>query len=205
MIYCGSIVSLITKTLANRILRTSPSAKWITNTERRELKTFSNEPIKVPGHLEATVSSNTWTCKDARLTIVEDDHKITIGRDLFNSLGLSIVQQQQQETGKCVNNNNNSTCNIKETIASQFLHLVSRIGLSKTHVAKWKFNQKFTAKHQKGRRVPINLQPRVTAELERLQNEGHIENLFSCSDEYFLSSIVITVKKDQSIKLALDS
>ena len=77
--------------------------------------------------------------------------------------------------------------------------------MSKTHVAESKFQQKFTAKHQKGRRVPINLQPRVSEELERLQTEGHIEKLSSCSDKHFISPIVITVKKDQSLNLALDS
>ena len=45
----------------------------------------------------------------------------------------------------------------------------------------------------------------MSEELERLQTEGHIEKLSSCSDEHFISPIVITVKKDQSIKLALDS
>ena len=98
----------------------------------------------------------------------------TIGRDLFATLGPTVVQQQS-ETGKCVYNINNSVCKIKETIATQVPHVVSRIGLSKTHVAKSKFHQKFTAKHQKGRRVPINLQPIVSEELERLQTEGHIE------------------------------
>ena len=116
-----------------------------------------------------------------------------------------MVQQHQSETGKCVNNINYLECKIKETIAAHFPHLVSTIGLSKTHVAKSKYHQKFTAKHQRGRRVPINLQPRVAAELERLQNEGHIEKLSSCPDEHFISTIVITVKKDQSIKLVLDS
>ena len=77
--------------------------------------------------------------------------------------------------------------------------------MSRTNVAKSKFHQKFTAKHQKYRRVSINLQPRLSAELERLQTEGHIEKLSSCSDEHFISPIVITVKKDQSKKLALDS
>ena len=138
------------------------------------------------------------------LTVVDDGHKNIIGRDLFTTLGLAVVQQQP-EIGKCVYNINNSRCKIKNSIATQFPHLVSRIGLSKTHVAKSKFHQKFTAKHQKGRRVPINLQPRVSDELERLQTEGHIEKLSSCSDELFISPIIITVKKDQSIKLALDS
>ena len=172
--------------------------------ERRNLKTFANEPIKVLGHLESTVTYNQWKDRAAMLTVVEDGHRNIIVRDLFKTLGLAVVQQQP-ENGKCVNNINTSACKIKETIATQFPHLVSRIGSSKTHVSKSKFHQKFTAKRQKGRRVPINLQPRVSEELERLQTEGHIEKLSSCSDEHFISPIVITVKKDQSIKLALDS
>ena len=204
MIDSGSAVSLITKTLANQIIRTKKSAKRIDTKERRNLKTFSNEPIEVLGHLETTVAYNNWKDRAAMLTVVKDGHKNIIGRDLFTTLGLAVVQHQP-ENGKSVNNNYSSTCKIKETIATQFPHLVSRIGLSKTHVAKSKFHQKFTAKHQEGRRVPINLQPRVSAELERLQTEGHIEKLSSCSDEHFISPIVITVKKDQSRKLAFDS
>ena len=195
MIDPGRVVSLITKTLANRILRTTPSAKCINSKERTDLKTFSTEPIKVLGHLETLATNNKWTCKEVLLTIVEDSHKIIIGRDLFNSLGLAIVQQQQPENGKCVINNNNSTRKNKKTTAAQLPHLVSRVGLSKTHEAKSKFHQKFTAKHQKGRCLPINLQPRVTAELERSQNGGNIENLSSSSDEHFIYPIVITVKR----------
>ena len=204
MIDSGSTVSIITETLADKILQTTKSAKWTDTKDKRNLKTFSNEPIKVLGHLETTITYNQWKDKAAVLTVVEDGHINIIGRDLFTTLGLAVIQQQP-DNGKCVNNINASTCKIKETIATQFPHLVSRIGLSKTHVAKSKFHQKFTAKHQKGRRVPINLQPRVLAELERLQTEGHIEKLSSCSDDYIISPIVITVKKDQSIKLALHS
>ena len=110
------------------------------------MKTFSIEPIKVLGHLETTVTYNQWKDRAAMLTVVEDEHKNIMGRDLFTTLGLAVVQQQP-ETGKCVNNINTSTCKIKETTATQFPYLVSRIGLSKTHVAKSKFHQKFTAKH----------------------------------------------------------
>ena len=114
--------------------------------------------------------------------------------------------QQQSKSGKFdLKNIDYSTCKIKETIASQFPHLVSNIGLSKTPVAQSKVHLNFTAKHQKGRRGLINLQPRVTVELDQLQKEGHIEKLSSCSDEHFISPIVNTVKKDQSIKLAPDS
>ena len=163
MIDSGSAVSLITKTIAIQILRTTQSAHWITKREKRDVKTFSNDPIKVLGHLETTVAYNNWTDRKIILTVVEDSHKIIIRRDLFPSLGLAVVQQHQSQTGKCVNNINNFACKIKKTIAAQFPHLVSKIGLSRTHVAKSNFHQKFTAKHQKGRRIPINIQPRVTA------------------------------------------
>ena len=35
--------------------------------------------------------------------------------------------------------------------------------------------------------------------------QGHIQKLEECSDKYFVSSIVITVKKHGSLKLALES
>ena len=53
--------------------------------------------------------------------------------------------------------------------------------------------------------MPIHLQPKVKIQLEKMLNERHIEKLTNCSDQFFISPIVITVKKDQSIKIALDS
>ena len=54
-------------------------------------------------------------------------------------------------------------------------------------------------------KFPILLQPKVKIELEKLLKEGHIEKLTNCSDQFFISPMVITVKKDQLIKIALDS
>ena len=53
--------------------------------------------------------------------------------------------------------------------------------------------------------MPISLQNKVDKEIDRLINEGHIIKLQEYSDEYFVSPIVITVKKDGSIILALES
>ena len=50
-----------------------------------------------------------------------------------------------------------------------------------------------------------HLQPKVKIELKKLLNEGHMEKLTNCSDQFFISPIVITVKEDQSIKIASDS
>ena len=46
---------------------------------------------------------------------------------------------------------------------------------------------------------------KVSDELKKPSQQGHIEKLQECSDKNFISPIVITVKKDKSVKLALDS
>ena len=42
-------------------------------------------------------------------------------------------------------------------------------------------------------------------EIDKLLKQGHIEKLTEFSDKCFVSPIVITVKKDGSVKLALES
>ena len=121
---------------------------------------------------------------------------------MFDQLGLAVTQSTLQK-GNSVNNIASSE--FKEQIATKFPGLVSRIGRSKSHVAKSKFHKNFQARHQKGRRIPINLQDKVNTELRKLLAEKHIIKLSSCPDNYFISPIVVTVKKDQTIKLALDS
>ena len=72
-------------------------------------------------------------------------------------------------------------------------------------MAKCKFLKDFQPRHQKGRRISINLQEKVNIEPNKLLDEKHIIKLSSCPDKNFISPIVVTVKKDQIIKLALDS
>ena len=92
MIDSGSAVSMITETLADQIIRTTKSAKWADTKERMNLKTFSNEPKKVLGHLETTVTYNQWKDRAAMLNVVEDGHRNIIGRNLFTTLGIAVVQ-----------------------------------------------------------------------------------------------------------------
>ena len=56
----------------------------------------------------------------------------------------------------------------------------------------------------RGRRVPLHLLDSVKTELNRLKDEGRIKKLKNCDEDRFISPIVITCKKDKSIKLALE-
>ena len=58
---------------------------------------------------------------------------------------------------------------------------------------------------QKGRPVPIHLQNQVAEEIKRLIKNGYLERATEITEDCFVSPAVITVKKDKSIKIALDS
>ena len=52
---------------------------------------------------------------------------------------------------------------------------------------------------------PIHLQTAVEKEIEKLKKEGHIEKARNIDKNCFVSPAVITIKKDKSVKTALDS
>ena len=204
LIDTGSVCSILTESLAAEIVDNSPLARWLMTTPPQELKTYANEPINVMGMIQATIASKEWRIENTEFVVVRDGLKPLIGRDLFDALGISVTQTPNSNEGSMVNAITQN-CPFKTCIAKQFPQLISRIGRSKIHVFKSKLHKIFQSKHQKGRRVPINLQERVNCEIKKLLEEGHIEKLNNCSDQFFISPIVITDKRDQTIKLALDS
>ena len=62
-------------------------------------------------------------------------------------------------------------------------------------MAKSTFKENFTPTQHKGRRVPLHLLERVEQELEKLIEDKQITRLEKCSDEYFISPVVIQLKK----------
>ena len=58
---------------------------------------------------------------------------------------------------------------------------------------------------QKGRPIPIHLQQSVGKEINKLIRQGQIEKANNIDENCFVSPAVITVKKDKSVKIALDS
>ena len=154
------------------------------------------------GEKTKPVRCNDWKIQKAKTTVVIDGFRPILGRDLFDQLGTKISQKPCPNTEV---NNIEPPCAIKKSLSKEFPELFSRIGKSKHHKFNSKFHKNYRVTHQKGRKVPIHLQPKVKIELENLLNEGHIEKLTNCSDQFFISPIVNMVKKDQSIKIALDS
>ena len=58
---------------------------------------------------------------------------------------------------------------------------------------------------QKRRPIPIHLQQSVEKDINKLTKQGHMEKANNIDENCFVSPTVITVKKDKSLKIALDS
>ena len=166
------------------------------------MKTLSNELIQTLGILQRSIRSNNWHANPIEIQVVTDDNRLLLGRDLFPAFGLSIQQFNSPQTVIQVEHEH---CPIKKQIATDFPDLISRIGKTNLNTVRSKFHKNHTATHQKGRRVLVGLLNTVSDELKKLSDQGHIEKLHKFSDRNFISPIVITVKKDKSVKLALDS
>ena len=187
----GSVCTIVNKSLADRVVSECNESYWVQSPEIHD-KTFSNDIIKIVGVINTSIKCNDWIATGVDVTVVEDGHRPIIGRDIFAELGFSFTQLKQ------VANIDQKQCLIKKQIAFDFPDLITRIGKSLKHSVKSAFHKEFTPTHQKGRRVPINLQPLVKIELKKLLDEKHIIKLNSCSDKNFISPIVITVKRDKN-------
>ena len=186
---------------AKEIMYNCPQSQW-SEKKPLELKSYTNDIVKPLGTLKTPVRCNDWNIQKAKIMVVADGFRPILGRDVFDQLGIIISQKP------CPNvevNNIDQNCSIERSLAKKSPELISRIGKSKHHTVNSKFHKNYRVTHQKGRKVPIHLQPKVKIKREKLLNEGHIEKLTNCSDQFFISPIVITVEKDQSIKRALDS
>ena len=73
------------------------------------------------------------------------------------------------------------------------------------HKVRIEFKQNAKITQQKGRRVPVQLKEAVQKEIERLLEERHIEKVNEVTDKQFIQPVVITVKKDKSVRIALDA
>ena len=205
----GSPTSFVNNKTAVILENTVPRTRRIQlnqNDEANRMVCYNGYKIPAFGRLIAPIESGGWTINTAPFVVVDDKRANILGRNLLPQLGIHL--QQEKPTGKSINyitDPEQSDTAITNWVKTTYPALCTRIGRSKNHEVHTKFLHDFKALQQKGRRIPIHIQEKVEQELKSLIDQGHIVKLDSCSDKQFISPIVITVKKDQSIKLAMDS
>ena len=90
-------------------------------------------------------------------------------------------------------------------IIKKFQHLCTRLGKPKNHIVKSTIKRDIQPYQHKGREVPLHLADKVDKEIRHLLDTKQIIKLDKCSENVFISPIVLTVKHDNSIKIALGS
>ena len=197
----GSPRSFVCKTEAERILRHCKSAKWEHPTGcQTQYRCFNNIEIPVTGIIQMNLPSGHREATNNEILVVDANTVNLLGRDILGKLGFTLAQNK----GTHINNINlDNTLQIK--IINKFPHLCSRLGKSKNHIAKSTLKQDISPHQHKGRRVPLHLTDIVDKEIQHLLDTNQIIKLDKCSDQVFISPVVITLKHAQSIKLALDS
>ena len=141
----GSVCTIVNKSLADTVVSECNECNRVQSPEIHDLKTFSNDIIRIVGVVNTSIKCNDWIATGVDVTVVEDGHRPIIGRNLLPKLGFSLTQLKQ------VANIDQNQCLIKKQIAFDFPDLVTRIGKSLKHSVKSTFYEEFTPTHQKGR------------------------------------------------------
>ena len=163
---------------------------------------------KIPsfGRVVAPIESGGWALDTTSLIVVDDKRVNILGKNILPQMR---IQLQQKPAGKSINaiseDTNCSDLKITNWVKTTYPGLCTRIGRARNHIVQTIFLNEFKALQQKGRRIAIHIQEKVEQEIKSLINQRNIVKLEKCSDQQFISPLVITVKKDQSIKLAMDS
>ena len=187
--------------------------------------------INIIGRVRVRTQSKGWNASDQKLFITEGAEKNLLGNDILPNLGIVVLQKQPPPNGPELrrtqkgspngidvnqirfasdkkpeqNQDTPSQSKFKEYISRQFSDLIKRSGRSKNFIVNTYFNEPIKPIQVKGKRIPIHLLPKVKLCMFQLLRDGHIEKLSRCSEDCFISPIVITAKRDGSIKLSLNS
>ena len=170
---------------------------------------FTNDTINNIGKVVVRLQSNGWTADETPFFITSGHERNILGNDNLPRIGIEIAQRQPllpvnniSRTELCkLNNYSDTTLNLYH----RYKGLFNRVGKIPSDRKVTHFHSPFKPIQTKGRRVPLHLLDNVKTELNRMEKEGHIIKLNKCDEDCFISPIVITRKKDGSIKLALDS
>ena len=192
---------------AGHCIKHNPGVKLQQYTSQTKYKCFNNNNIKIDGEINITLHSGSWTAQNCKILVVGHKTHNLMGRDVLQKLGISLQQKPNKTPGNQINSISTieTEKNIIKWIYNKYPHLCTRLGKSKNHAAKSIFKQNHNPIQQKGRRVPLHLLEKLERELDKLIQDKQISQLKKWPDDLFVSPVVITVTKDKSVKIALDS
>ena len=151
--------------------------------------------VKFRGKIPVNIEHENNKQKMEILTAERTDITPLLGMDWMRTFELTIGRIQLAE-------NNQSE---KERFFGKFRDLFENNDTIKDTELKIQLKPGDYPIKQKARQVPLHLQEDVGKELEKLIRTGHLEKINDVDENCFVSPVVITIKSDKSVKIALDS
>ena len=115
----GSVCTIINESLASTVVSGCTESFWVQSPEMHDLRTFSNDLIKIIGVIKTSIKCNDCVASGVDVTVVNDGHRPIIGRDLYSKLGFSLTQLKQFA------NLDQNQCLIKKQISFDLQPLVN--------------------------------------------------------------------------------
>ena len=187
------------KKTANLLVSSAKSARRIKmedDDEANRMVCYNEYQIPSLGRLIAPIKSGGWTIYTASFIVVDDRRANILGHNLLLQIGKQLGQKKPGGNLTLhVDNIKSSDTQVAIWVRTTYPGLCTRIGRLKNHVVHTNFFKEFKALQQRGRRIPIYIQEKVGNEIRSLIDQGHIVRIEKCSDQQFISPIVITVRK----------
>ena len=201
----GSPRSFINTDKAIELTKKIPNAAIHPYKENTKYRCFNNNNIQIRGVLHLNIRSGSWSAKQCKVQIVGNKTNNIMGRDLLAKIGITLNASKPMGKQILQDYNIQTENNILKWILQKYPHLCTRLGRSKNHIAQPIFKANYTPSQHKGCRVPLHLLEKFKNELKKPIDDGQINKLEKCPDDLSISPVVFTVKKDKSVKIALDS
>ena len=204
-----SPVSFLNRETTKQFLEECPKTPFIP-AENQNLSAdfvdYNKQTNLILGALKVDISSVGWEVKGLSCLVDELRTRCILGLDLQSKVGIHTTQRtaptekSRFDVLLC-----EQSQGWKKLFYAKFLDVFECQSISKNHVVSTKLKYSSCSIQEKGRRIPNHIQDKVQPELTKLLSEGYIKKLDKGTSDCFIAPIVITVKKDDSIKLALDA
>ena len=165
---------------------------------------FNGKPLQLLGYVFCELQVNDSYIRKARILIARSGAKSIIGREWLTTLRYKLEPEKGELEVNSIEKENELSPETKQLVR-EFPKLFKRQGKVNNYKIKFNLKPESEVTQQKGRRIPIQLQKAVDDEIKRLLEEGHIEKIDDIKNDVFIQPTVITVKKDRSVKIALDA
>ena len=165
-----------------------------------DYKDVNDNKIEFIEQTNATVKTNTTTLQ-LPLLITKANITPLLGLDWMKRLKITINSDTEAIKIHNIRMDENDKRILK--LKNEFNDLFYNNTEIKDTIVKINLKENANIIQQKG--IPIHLQDHVAEELKRLIKNGYLERATEINEDCFVSPAVITVKKDKSIKITLDS